>query len=452
MLELTTTLPAIGPTTPTPSGAAAGAGSGAPEPFARVLAGMSTETSPGAYRQDFAAPGKTLPAALPPATLAPGGDAVAAKELTPVSRVLTGKSVPAGPAPLLPDLRTDLPPVAEAAPPAQPIDEQDETELSPGPASAGVVTIAAPIPILLTLNEAVVDAPPPTPPITLVGPGAVAPLAADKEAAPIGDPTLSIAGTDAKPPVSRRLSLKLDPAIEVVDGGTPRATPAADQPRPALRFAVAEPALTLPLAVKPDAVAVAGVPVPAAHAFAHAIAQAVRRNDARDDARDGATAIDPTDITTTASAIAVADARPVVTAPRALDMAREDWPQRLIDRIEAARDAANAGDTRIRLVPEALGKIDIALRQDGATLHIQFTAEQAATRELLASAQSRLADLAEARGLRLGQTGVDGGPSSGNSNGEQGRRPPPALAPLANRPASDLRAEMTPSGSASRIA
>jgi len=84
----------------------------------------------------------------------------------------------------------------------------------------------------------------------------------------------------------------------------------------------------------------------------------------------------------------------------------------MIERIEILRDAADAGDTRIRLVPDALGAIDVSLKQDGDTVHVHFHAEQGATRALLQEAQPRLVELAEARGLKLGQGGL--GDSAGN--------------------------------------
>jgi len=109
-----------------------------------------------------------------------------------------------------------------------------------------------------------------------------------------------------------------------------------------------------------------------------------------------------------------------------LDTRREDWAQRLIDRIDSLRDAADSNDARIRLIPAGLGKIDVALRQQGDVLHVHFNAEVPATRALLADAQPRLAELAAERGLRLGQSGVDGG-----AQGQGDRRPPAAQAAFA---------------------
>jgi len=155
----------------------------------------------------------------------------------------------------------------------------------------------------------------------------------------------------------------------------------------------------------------------AARVFAQAIHRAVISEDSRP-----SRAADPL-----ALAVATTDLAPhAVTASgdaqhAALDMSQRDWPGAMIARIEtlreAAADAANAADTRIRLVPDALGTIDVSLRTEGETVHVHFAAEQAQTRALLADAHARLTELADARGLKLSQSGVDGG-------GGQPPRPP----------------------------
>ena len=187
-----------------------------------------------------------------------------------------------------------------------------------------------------------------------------------------------------------------------------------------------------------------GVAQPAARAFAAAIAAAgprVRRAADEDTPAQMLTPMAP-----------VAESRPAQIVERApLNLHREDWPHRLIDRIEAVRDAANAQDTRIRLVPEALGKIEVQLRQDGETLHVRLSADQAQTRMMLAEAQPRLADLAAERGLRLGQTSVDGGTSTqpqGQPGGQNQRPLPQPAPPRANHLASavDVKAEAESDG------
>ena len=51
------------------------------------------------------------------------------------------------------------------------------------------------------------------------------------------------------------------------------------------------------------------------------------------------------------------------TAQTALDLTADTGLQHMIDRIETLRDAADATDTRVRLIPDALGSIDVAVRQ-----------------------------------------------------------------------------------------
>jgi flagellar hook-length control protein FliK len=92
-----------------------------------------------------------------------------------------------------------------------------------------------------------------------------------------------------------------------------------------------------------------------------------------------------------------------------LDMGRDTWPGNMLDRIEMLRDAADARDTRIRLSPDMLGSVDVSIRTEGDKVHVRFNAEHQSTRILLADAAPKLHELAESRGLKLGQTSVDGG-------------------------------------------
>ncbi len=146
-------------------------------------------------------------------------------------------------------------------------------------------------------------------------------------------------------------------------------------------------------------------------------------------ARDERDATDPTAPSIAASAPVSPLAIKTAEAQQApLDMRQERWPHAMIERIEILRDAADATDTRIRLIPDALGAIDVSMRKDGDTVHVHFTAEQAATRTLLHDAQPRLVELAEARGLKLGQGMV----SDGNASSSQQRTPTAPHTP--NRP------------------
>lgn len=93
----------------------------------------------------------------------------------------------------------------------------------------------------------------------------------------------------------------------------------------------------------------------------------------------------------------------------AIDTRRADWMTSTIERIEALRDSPNSRETSLKLSPDALGKVDVSIRQEGDRIHVRFSAETAAARTLLTEAQSRLNDIAEARGLKLGGTSVDAG-------------------------------------------
>jgi len=200
---------------------------------------------------------------------------------------------------------------------------------------------------------------------------------------------------------------------------TPVDTPTTDAPRWAtpdtapVTLAVAQPDVLQP---QPGTVA------SAAMVFGAAIQAATRK---RDESDNPAAPSDtpPTPVGATAThEIKVADAH---QAP--LDMRQDRWPHAMIERIEMLRDAADAVDTRIRLVPDALGAIDVSVKTDGDTVRVHFNAEQAATRTLLADAQPRLAELAEARGLKLSQG------SLGDSGAQQQRAPMAPQTP--NRPA-----------------
>jgi flagellar hook-length control protein FliK len=156
--------------------------------------------------------------------------------------------------------------------------------------------------------------------------------------------------------------------------------------------------------VPPFAPVVARAVQPAFRAFASALFEAAA-HDARPVADPTApSALPPlTGVAATAPSPAPTDAR----AP--LDLTQPRWPTAMVDRIEALRDRADSGDTRIRLVPDALGSIEVAVRQVGDTVHVHFTAAEAQTRSLLLDAQPQLARAAADRGMTLGDTSVGGG-------------------------------------------
>jgi len=200
---------------------------------------------------------------------------------------------------------------------------------------------------------------------------------------------------------------------------TPVDTPATDAPRwttpdtAPVTLAVAQPDVVQP---QP------GTVEPAAMVFGAAIQAATKKREEPD------TLAAPSDTPLTPVGAAAAHEIKVADAQQApLDMRQDRWPHAMIERIEMLRDAADAVDTRIRLVPDALGAIDVSLKTDGDTMRVHFNAEQAATRTLLADAQPRLAELAEARGLKLSQG------SLGDSSAQQQRAPATPQTP--NRPA-----------------
>jgi Meckel syndrome type 1 protein len=200
---------------------------------------------------------------------------------------------------------------------------------------------------------------------------------------------------------SRRVGVEGDGAATAPTGqpeAFPRATGAKDQSTPNVaQFALAQQQPAAP--PQPTRIA------PAAQVFAAAIHQAVR-DERRSDTPDSMiAAIAPATTDLAAHAVTAAD------GPRhpALDMARDTWPAKMIERIEMIRDAMNAVDTSIRLVPDKLGAIDVSLKQDGGTVQVHFVAQQPETRQLLADAQPKLAELAEAKGLKLSAQLGDGG-------------------------------------------
>jgi flagellar hook-length control protein FliK len=111
----------------------------------------------------------------------------------------------------------------------------------------------------------------------------------------------------------------------------------------------------------------------------------------------------------------------IVSAPAdvqqsALDTRRQEWMGKMVEHIEALRDAAPVRETRLSFVPEALGKVEVSIRQEGERVHVHFTTETPAARQLLVDAQPRLGELAEARGLKLGQTSFESGTTGQGAN------------------------------------
>ncbi len=197
---------------------------------------------------------------------------------------------------------------------------------------------------------------------------------------------------------------------------------------------------TAPLPGEPPAPVIAS----AARTFAEAIHRAVTADDHARPANAAAPVGQPqaTAALTTAAVTATGQAQ-----QQTLDMRQPHWPSAMIQHIEKLRDMADANDMRIRVVPDALGTIDVALRRDGDSVQVQLTAEQPQTRALLADAQPRLTEMAEARGLKLQHapagTGSGGATPQGDRQQQQQRGAPLPAAPVSARRAAAAEADDT---------
>ncbi len=201
----------------------------------------------------------------------------------------------------------------------------------------------------------------------------------------------------------------------------------ADRPGQAGRGSAVIPTVQVP-SLAPQAVPQpAAVPAiaPAAQVFAAAIHQAVR-DERRLDPAEGLIA----SVGIASSAAVGSD----LMAAAPIVMTSNDWPMKMIGRIEMIRDALDAVDTSIRLVPDKLGAIDVSLRREGDAVAVQMIAQSPETRQILAEAQPRLVELAEARGLKLSAHLGDG-----SSTGQQHQQQPQAQRTPTGAPATSNR-------------
>ncbi|GAA0658957.1 hypothetical protein FHT00_002042 [Sphingomonas insulae] len=252
-------------------------------------------------------------------------------------------------------------------------------------------------------------------------PGTVARIA---DADPAGTPIVAVAA----PVGVAGTTLSPDP----VAPGLP-VTPA--EPRPTFMREVAGNARqTVALAPqsREPSQPIAGITAPAAQVFGAAMHAA--------GVIDERKRIEPSD-PSIAAAVAASPVREVAATADAgqptLDMRQDGWPTHMVDHIEALRDAANANDTRIRLVPDALGAIDIAVKTVGDAIHVRFAAEDATTRAMIEDAQPRLAEIAQERGLKIGQTIVEPAAAqsqsgAGQSNAGASHQQPASQPPAGN--------------------
>lgn len=102
-----------------------------------------------------------------------------------------------------------------------------------------------------------------------------------------------------------------------------------------------------------------------------------------------------------------------------VDTARAEWMQAMIDRIGDIAQEDGKREAQIRLRPDALGAIEVKIVERDNRYQVTLNADTAQTRQLLSEHAPRLAELAEARGLRFAQTDIGGGAQ------QQERRPAP---------------------------
>ena len=394
----------------------------APEPSALPV--------PGAARQGMADDGKNLPA-----DASDGGDEAATDAPT-----IWFPAIPTLPIPL---------PVAAAA-----SDHAVEglSDATPAPSPSVAASVATRDVLACAVAP---DTETPIAQLVPFAPGPAPDVAAKrvaKQTAPTPGPTVNVVAPDL--PQIEAVDLE-SPALPVPMAVPQLPTPVFDAGPQAVAKTIEHkvgvetdaPAVTpLANAVRDTAVptiSVSAVAQPAGHVFAAALAVAGswRQRGLRDSPADpsGTTLVSTTpttlDIRERAIVHAAAD-----SGRAALDLTQDSGLQRMIDRIEVLRDTADAGDTRVRLVPDALGSIDVAVRQEGDRVHVRFTAEQEATRALIAEAQPRLTELAAARGVRIGETSV-----SADTAGSGGAAPQPRPAPFVPRSPTRAARETEPS-------
>lgn len=219
------------------------------------------------------------------------------------------------------------------------------------------------------------------------------------------------------------------------------------EPTPLATRATSESPVVVSQVALPGVTAVVAPPVtitqPAAQAFAAAMFAAerpARATDRDDPAAELAAAFPFAGLTATTPAATSAVQATGNAQHALLDTSRSDWMGTMIERIESLRDSGDTSirETRMRLAPDALGNVDVAIRQgaDGQ-VSVHITADTPAARAMLADAAPKLADMAEARGLKLGQSmdGATPGTGSGAGNGFAERQPRPNDAPVPLRPA-----------------
>jgi flagellar hook-length control protein FliK len=271
--------------------------------------------------------------------------------------------------------------------------------------------------------EAPVQLPLPAAPERAVQPEAamrmpVPPVA--QPAAPTVAPATPLAPIASAPPIrdlDRRVGADLRAMLKAF---APVAPPPVAAPAVAVAPGAEQPVARIDIQAPPPAAVAVDVPRAAPAVAPRAKAQIVSAPvivaPIVADTNEPAPPAGASDAPVTAVAAPSASAAPITVREAAIvqrmpvvDTGRAEWIETLVDRIDDARGQGAARITQIRLMPDALGTVDIRIQQDADRVHVQFSTDTAQARALLTDAQPRLADLAEARGLKLGDTGVQHG-------------------------------------------
>ncbi|CAN5377832.1 hypothetical protein BH10PSE14_BH10PSE14_05430 [soil metagenome] len=403
--------------------------------------GALTDSSPGApvttdARQRDAEAGKNLPALRDPAQQPLATPSMPTAKLPPPRRVAKVEidMVQAVPVPIV-ARPTDDPVSSDAA------SEKDTGDAKPReddktPTAPVIAFFAPPLPIQIE------------PSVLPVSAGGVKPdrSSADKPAGAavaltgmaFGAAPVTLAPALAAPPppaVPPTGATALPGGVTLLDPGAAAvaATSATDlSPPNAPRMAASAgtPRFNLAAMLTPPVDPASATVQPARQAFAAALAALSARAPKRDDDATDPQALTAAIVAPTGDTLIPAAVPQVADGKgAALDLRHDRGLRGMIDHIEALRDDADAHDTRIRLVPDALGTVDVAVRRDGDAVHVRFSSANEATRAVLNDAQPRLAELAQASGLRIAGSSVDSGFGGGGQPHPQPQSPTPSPRP-----------------------
>ncbi len=108
-----------------------------------------------------------------------------------------------------------------------------------------------------------------------------------------------------------------------------------------------------------------------------------------------------------------------------LDMQDDNWSEMLVRRIDKEFRGGGKG-LEIEMSPRHLGRLNITLSQQQEQTHILMRTENSTATQMLAEAESRLAQMLENSGLKLGMfntfTGGDGRQARQNNNGNDSQK------------------------------